>query len=223
MKKVLILAALGLLTFGCSRSEEVKNTATTVNASPAANAPADKTEPIREESFTSGANPRADLISAAQKRQKLPFWSAKVTNDANGSMIAEMKYVAPDSYYFKTALGEAVIIGDESFSNETGTWKREAEGAGDFIKEQINQGIAEGVRNLKDVQIAGKEKVGGKDTTVYSYKSGDGITARIWLADGSGLEMKNEIEAGTGAGEKIKRTTVYDYETPLKIEAPKVD
>jgi hypothetical protein len=223
MKRILILTLLAVTAVACSKPEETKTNAP-VNAPPAnsqANTEA-PVEPIKEEVFTSGANPRADLISAAQKRQKLPFWSAKVLMESNSEVFAEMKYAAPDSYYFKTALGEAVIIGDSSYSNEDGTWKKEAEGADEYIKQQINQGIAEGVKNLKDVGIAGKEKVNGKDATIYFYKSGS-ISAKIWIADGSGLELKNEIEAEAETGEKIKRTTVYDYETPVKIETPKID
>ena len=185
MKKVLILAAFALISFGCGNRSEVKNT--TVNA-PAANSETNvqpEAPPAKEEVYTSGADPRADLISAAQKRQKLPFWSAKVM-DGTGSVIAEMEYAAPDRYRFKTILGEAVVIGNTSYLNEKGKWEKDEEGAGEEIREQINKGINEGAFGLKDVQIVGKEKLNGKDTTVYFYKVGKAET-KIWLASDSGL------------------------------------
>ena len=223
MKKVLILAAFALLAFGCSRTEEVKNTAP-ANA-PNANAPANtqpEAPPAKDESYTSGADPRADLISAAQKRQKLPFWSAKVMSGEDSKPVAEMKYAAPDRYHFKTLLGEAIVIGNTSYSNEDGKWEKDEDGEGESIREQITKGINEGAFNLKDVQITGKEKINGKDAAVYFYKAGN-ATTKVWLASDSGLELKNEIEAVNEAGIKQKQTMIYDYETPVKIEAPKID
>ena len=220
MKKVLILTAFALAALACGKTEEVKNTAT--NTAPAANTQANTApEPVKEETFTSGANPRADLISAAQKRQKLPFWSAKITSETNPAVNAEMEYVAPDRYHFKLPSGEVIVIGSDSYSNEKGKWEKGDEDAGEFIKEQITTGIAEGAKNLQTVEIVGKEKVNGKNATVYLHKFGD-ITTKVWLANDSGLELKNQVEANVG-GTMQKQTTVYDYEKPVKIEAPKID
>jgi hypothetical protein len=224
MKKIVILTAFALVAFGCSKTEEVKNTApanapaanTATNTTTAAN-----TSVVKEETYTSGANPRADIISAAQKRQKLPFWSAKVISGTD-SVIAEMQYAAPDQYYFKTLLGEAVVIGNEAYINETGKWEKDEEGAGDAIKEQISKGINEGAMNLKEVQITGKENLNGKEATVYFYKAGE-VTAKIWLASDSGLELKNEIEIETAPGIRQKQTTIYDYDKPVTIKAPKIN
>src|SRR5690242_5853221 len=105
MKKILILTALVTVAFGCNRSNVATNSqpANAPAANSQTNAPAANTatEPVKEEVYTKGADPRADIISAAQKRQKLPFWTAKVTSNENSSLSAEMKYAAPDSYYFR--------------------------------------------------------------------------------------------------------------------------
>lgn len=222
MKKILMTAALAFLAFGCGRTEEVKTNAPA--PAPAANAPANTAPipPIKEETYTSGADPRADLISAAQKRLKLPFWSAKVTVENMPQANSEMKYVAPDRYQFKLPTGEMIVVGSESYSNKEGKWEKADEGAGEFIKEKVTRGIAEGAMSLKDVQITGKEQVNGKDATVYTYTA-DGTTTKVWLATDSGLELKNEVTFPIQSGITVKRTTVYDYDTPVKIEAPKVN
>lgn len=220
MKRILVLTAFALISAACGTSNEIKNAAP-VNAPPA-NAPANTAnEPLKEEVYTAGANPRADLISAAQKRQKLPFWSAKITSETNPAINAEMEYVAPDRYHFKLPSGEVIVIGNDSFSNEEGSWKKGDEGAGEYIKEQITTGMTEGAKNLKEVQIVGKEKVNGKDATVYLHKFGD-VTTKVWVGTESGLELKNEVEANVG-GKMQKQTTVYDYEKPVRIEAPKIN
>lgn len=223
MKKILFLTSIALISAACGNSTEVKNSA--ANA-PSANANAANSQtvsepPVKEEVFTAGADPRADLISAAQKRQKLPFWSAKVTSETNSVVNAEMEYIAPDRYRFKLLSGEVIVIGNDTYSNEDGKWEKDDEGAGDNIKEQITMGITEGAKNLKDVQIVGKEKVNGKDATVYLHKFGD-ISTKVWIANDSGLELKNEVVANIG-GKVQKQMTVYDYDKKISIEAPKID
>lgn len=227
MKRILITAAFALIAFGCSRTQEVSNTANV--SAPAANTTQANAEPekpaaapAKEETYTAGKDPRADLIAAAQKRQKLPFWSARVTVENMPQLGAEMYYVAPDRFRFKLAGGEAVVVGNETYSNETGEWVKEEEGASENIREQITSGINEGAQNLQGVSIVGKEKINGQETTVYTYDS-QGITTKIWIESKSGLELKNEIQMDSPQTGKLKRTTVYDYVTPVKIEAPKVN
>ena len=222
MKKILFLTAIALISAACGNSTEVKNSA--ANA-PSANANAANSQTVsqsvKEEVFTAGADPRADIISAAQKRQKLPFWSAKVTSETNSAVNVEMEYIAPDRYRFKLLSGEVIVIGNDTYSNEDGKWEKDDEDAGDNIKEQITMGINEGAKNLKEVQIVGKEKVNGKDATVYSHKFGD-ISTKVWIANDSGLELKNEVVANIG-GKVQKQMTVYDYNKKISIEAPKID
>jgi hypothetical protein len=222
MKRIIFLTtAIALIAAGCGTSNEVKNTAA-VNAPPAnAQTNTQTTEPVKEETFTSGANPRADLISATQKLQKLKFWSARITSETTPEANAEMQYVAPDRYRIKKTDGEVIVIGNDSYSNENGKWKKLDDDIGEFIREQTRSGIEEGVKNLKDVQIAGKEKVNGKDATVYTHKFGD-ISTKVWIGTESGLQLKNEVEANVG-GKIEKQTTVYDYDKKITIEAPKIN
>jgi hypothetical protein len=221
MKKIIFLTALALIAAGCGTSNEVKNTAA-VNAPPAnSQTNMQPNEPVKEETFTAGVNPRADLISATQKLQKLTFWSARITSETTPDANAEMQYVAPDRYRIKKTDGEVIVIGNDSFSNENGKWEKLDDNIGEFIREQTTSGIEQGVRNLKDVQIVGKEKVGDKDATIYSHKFGD-ISTKVWIGTESGLQLKNEVEANVG-GKLEKQTTVYDYDKKVTIEAPKIN
>ncbi|HVE59744.1 MAG TPA: hypothetical protein VNB22_23230 [Pyrinomonadaceae bacterium] len=217
MKRIIFLTAFALIAAGCAAPNEVKNSAA-VNAPPANT---QTTEPVKEETFTAGANPRADLISATQKLQKLTFWSARITSETTPEANAEMQFVAPDRYRIKKTDGEVVVIGNDSYSNENGKWEKLDDDIGEFIREQTRTGIEEGVKNLKDVQIVGKEKVDGKEATVYSHKFGD-ITTKVWIGTESGLQLKNEVEANVG-GKMEKQTTVYDYDKKVTIEAPKIN
>ncbi len=221
MKKILILTACALIAFGCSKTEEVKNTAPANAPANTATNTAANTSTVKEETYTSGANPRADLISATQKLQKLPFWSAKITSDTMPEINAEMKYAAPDRYHIIKKDGEVIVIGSDSYTRESGKWEKVEDNLGEMLREQMKTGIEEGVKNLQNVEIVGKDKVNGKDATIYVHKFGD-ISTKIWIGTESGLQLKNEVEANIG-GTMQRQTTVYDYEKPVTIEAPKIN
>lgn len=209
-----------LILTACGSSTEVKNA--TVNAPANANAANSSTvsEPVKEVVFTAGANPRDDVISAAQKLQKLPFWSARISSETTPEANAEMQFIAPNRYRIKKTDGEVIVIGNDSYSNEEGKWTKLDENIGEVISAQTKSGIEEGIKNLKDVQITGKEKFNGKDATIYTHKIGD-VTTRIWIANDSGLQLKNEVEA-TINGKIEKQSTVYDYDKKINIEAPEI-
>lgn len=222
MKKIILLNLFTLLAFGCgtNSTSEIKNTTNVAPASSPVNSqPA--SQPIKEETFTSGANPRADIISAAQKLQKMPFWTAKVSSETNADANAEIEYFAPDRFRIKKIKGEVVVIGNDSYSNQNGEWIKLDDDIGEVIRNTTKAGIEEGVKNLKDVKIVGREKFNGKDATVYSHDIG-GVKTKIWIGSESGLQLKNEVEANL-AGETRKQTTVYDYDKKVSIEAPKIN
>jgi len=223
MKKIIFLTALALLAGACGTSNEVKNT--TANA-PAANAPAANTatttsEPPKQEVFTAGVDPRADVISATQKLQKLESWSAQISSETTPAAKAEMEFIAPDRYHIKKAGGEVIVIGNDSYENQKGKWKKLDDNIGEYINSQTKAGINEAIKSLKEVQIVGKEKVGDKDATIYQHINGE-VKTKVWIADASGQILKNEVEAIIG-GEMQKQTTVYNYDKKITIEAPKVD
>jgi hypothetical protein len=218
MKKVLILTAIALISAACGNTSttEVKNTSNTTVTNTQA-----MVETPRESTFTSGANPREDIISATQKLQKMDSWSAKISSETALESNAEMEYIAPDRYHIKKTDGEIIVIGSDSYENQKGKWTKLDDNIGAVINSQTKAGIAEAIKNLKDVQIVGKEKFNGKDATVYMHKAGE-VTTKIWIAADSGLQLKNEVEANIG-GQLEKQTTVYDYDKKFKIEAPKID
>ncbi len=221
MKNILILMAIALILSGCTKKEEVKNTAVTAPPANTAAKTPETVEAVKEETYTAGVNPRADIISATQKLQKMESWSAKISSETTPEANAEMEYIAPDRYRIRKTDGEVIVIGNDSYENQNGKWTKLDDNIGAVINSQTKAGIAEAVKNLKEVQIVGKEKLNGRDTTVYSHKVGE-ATTKIWIASDSGLQLKNEVEANIG-GQKQKQTTVYDYDKKFNIEAPKVN
>jgi hypothetical protein len=219
MKRVLILVLTALAVFGCSKPAEQKpaaNSATAANT----NSNADPA-PVREEKFTGGVDPRADLVSSAQRLQKQPFWTATVTVSELPGENAVMEYAAPDNYRIRKSNEEVIVVAGKAFTKTEGKWQISDEDIAGEIRQQTQNGVDEGIRNLKDVTIVGPEKLDGRETVVYRHKMGES-TVKIWVEKESGLQRKNEtvLEA---AGKTFRQTVIYDYETPVKIEAPKLN
>ena len=225
MKKILMTAAIALLTFGCSRSEEVKNTATAVNAPPAAA----NSEPVKEpESFTAGANPRGDVLYSTKKQMSAQVWSATVTSETTPELNMLMEHVAPDRYYVKQPAGEVIVIGSASYVNQSGKWQNAGIDLSEQLSSQVKLISEEALAKIKDVQKVGTEQVNGKEAIIYSYKTeadedaGEATTTKVWIDKDKGLPVKINVE-GTINGQVQKVSTVYNYEKPVRIEAPKIN
>ena len=221
MKRILILTALSLIAFGCSRSDEVKST-TRVNA-PANTA----SEPVKEETFTAGENPKGDVFYSTKKQMSAPLWSLTVTSETSPEINMLMEHVAPNRYYFKQPAGEVIVIGSDSYVNRSGKWEKAGIDLSESIVSQSKLVTEEALQSIKDVQKIGTEQIKGKDAIIYSYKNegnaaGEGSTTKVWVDKVSGLPLKIEVE-GKINGKAQKISSVYDYEKPVKIEAPKID
>ena len=227
MKKILIIMTLALSIAACSRSEEVRNTATT-NAPPAANTAANTSEPVKEpEVFTAGENPRGDVVYSTKKQMATGVWSANVTSETTPELNMLMEHVAPNRYYVKQPAGEVIVIGGDSYVNQNGKWQKVGIDLSEQLSSQAKLVTEEALANIKDVQKVGTEQVNGKEAIVYSYKTdaedeGAVTTTRVWIDKIKGLPLKINVE-GTINGKAQKVSTVYDYDKPVKIEAPKTN
>lgn len=225
MKKVLILAAFALLTLSCSRSEEVKTTPP-ASAPPAANAPAANSAPVAEV-FTAGENPRGDVLYSTKKQMSAQVWSGTVTSETTPELNMLMQHVAPNRYYVKQPAGEVIVIGSDSYVNQKGKWQKVGIDLSEQLSSQVKLVTEEALAGIKDVQKVGTERLNGKETIIYSYQteaedSGESTTTKVWVDKTNGLPLKINVE-GTINGKAQKVSTVYDYDKPVKIEAPKID
>jgi hypothetical protein len=227
MKRILILTAFALIFAACSKPEEVKNTTVSVPAANTqANTPAN-VEPVKDDVFTAGANPKGDVFYSTKKQMSVPVWSATVTSETAAELNMLMEHVAPNRYYVKQPEGEVIVIGSDSYVNQTGKWQKVGIDLSEQLSSQARLVTEEALQSIKDVQKVGTEQINGKETIIYSYKTenaeaGGETATKVWVDKNTGLPMKISVE-GTVNGQKQKVSTVYNYEKPVKIEAPKID
>lgn len=228
MKKILILTALALSVASCGKTEEVKNTApASAPSNTIANtAPADAA-PVKDDVFTAGENPKGDVFYSTKKQLSAPVWSVTVTSETAMELNMLMEHVAPDRYYVKQPEGEVIVIGKNSYVNRNGSWEKAGVDLSEMISSQSKLVTEQALQNIKDVKKIGAEPFKGKEAIIYSYKNKDDksdeeTTTTVWVDKATGLPLKIHIE-GEVNGTLQKISSVYDYEKPVKIEAPKIN
>lgn len=225
-KFIITFFAISLfVSFGCS-SNETANTKTNSANAPTNTAVVEK-EPEFDANapFTPSANPKDDLLNSTKRLQAHEFWSATLQSNLFPEMKTGLEYTKPDRYHIKNPNAEIIVIGKDGYGKSEGKWTKLEDDFGGLI-DQMKKGFnAESMNAIKEVKKTGTEKIGGKDATIYEYAiTGDRMpqnSTKVWIANDSGLPLRTVVEtAQTDATQRV--TTDYNYDKPVKIEAPQI-
>lgn len=177
-------------------------------------------EPGRPPEFTKGANLSADIVSAVMGLQREVFWTSRISSPTLKEMDATLSYTSPDRYHMKSMDSEFIAIGKSSWLKDKDGWVRSEMDLGGAIQAARPKLNAASASRLEDVKLLRKESRGGRQVSVISYVD-DVAFNMIWIDDETGrlLQTTAQIEF---EGKTHERTTVFDYETPVRIEAPAV-
>lgn len=215
------------ISFGCG-SKETTNTTTTNSAT---NAPTTNTVAEKEPEFdatapfTPSANPKDDLLNSTKRLQAHESWSATLESNLYPEVKTQLEFAKPDRYRINNQTTEIIVIGKDAYGRQNNKWQKLPADIGAEI-EQMKKGFnADSMKAIKEVKKVGTEKLGGKDANIYEYSiSGDKIvqnSTKVWIASDSGLPLKTVVETQqTDATQR--QTTTYNYDKPVKIEAPQI-
>lgn len=221
---VTFFAFLIFVSVGCS-SKETTNTTNT-----AANAPANATVAEKEPEFdpnapfTPSANPKDDLLNSTKRLQAAESWSATLQSNLFPEAKTELEYVKPDRYHIKNSLSEVIVIGKDGYGKQGGKWEKLDEDFGAMIEQMKKSFNSDSMKAINEVKKTGTEKIDNKEATVYEYSiGGQNVlqnTTKVWIA-ADGLPLRTVVETQqTDAVQRV--TTSYNYDKPVKIEAPQV-
>ncbi|MBK7704570.1 MAG: hypothetical protein IPJ30_02040 [Acidobacteria bacterium] len=214
---IVIVLAFSLLG-ACSSAPDPKNAV-----------PAPKDAPVNSNAspnVNSAESEKAkeDVVASTRKLKDLKFWTAKTEIENMPALSGEIKYVAPDRYYFKQGANEAIVVGDQTFTKENGKWQKSDFDMSGLTKIRENALTEEDVKKIQNVSVIGSETLNGRRTTVYAHRATSGTVesaTRMWIDEETKLVMKTVVE--NRAGKQTQRvTTTYDFDTPVKIESPKI-
>jgi outer membrane lipoprotein-sorting protein len=178
-------------------------------------------------STSGGISPSGDAmedLKAAFKRVREVRAFQAVMNGTGGKddLHMEMGYAAPNRYRIKNGPTETIIIGDDTYMNLGGKWRKFPINMGSMIQKLKETWTDETLKSIHDAKYAGEDSVNGKPSLVYTYASNahEGVspyTTKLWLAKDTGLPQKFEIEYIGGSLKNL--TTSYEY-NDVPIDPP---
>lgn len=178
-------------------------------------------EPGRTLMYTKGVDPGQDIVSAVMGLQKEGFWTSRITSPTLPDMETTLKYEAPDRYHMKSIDSEIIAVGGASWLRSGRTWTKSEIDFGGAIQAARPKLDAGSASRLKDVKLLRKDTGSGRSVAVYSYVDDVAFNV-IWIDEETGRILKTTATVEYD-GKAHERTTVFDYETPVKIEAPQVN
>lgn len=174
--------------------------------------------------ITASGNARDDLIKASTKFTEVDSFRAVMDVGGKTNMHIEFAFIAPDRYHVKNLPAmETIIIGKDTYIKIGDKWTKSSMDLGKTIPDLRDSFTEEGLKSIVDVEYVGDDSVDGKAALVYRYKGNTvkeagPYTSKLWVSKDDGLPLKIEVEYSEGMLDKM--TTVYDYESEVKIEAP---
>ena len=186
------------------------------------------TNPNSTNANSASPDPKAAIQDAFKKFRAVPFVTVKDEGTEGPMATVIEQYSASDEAFSRKYLEqgdrtEVIIVGKDNYSkmNEFWPWRVDS-GSTDtaantffFPYDSLERMIPE--FNVKDSR---EESVDGKTALVVTLvppKPYPEVPASItiWIGKDNGLPLKMEKES--------RRTETFDYETPVKIEKPRVE
>lgn len=172
-----------------------------------------------------------DAVQTAFKKlmDAKSYHSTVTTKSAQASVDTEIDFSAPDRYWIKNSMpgmkNEVIAVGNDSYTRANeGKWTKMPAGQSISVSDMRGKMTDTAMAAMKDFEAAGKEKLNGKDTFVYKFKSSYGgeSTSKMWISADTGLPVKVDIE-GVYNANKVQMAITYEYDKEVKIEVPNLN
>ena len=108
-----------------------------------------------------------------------------------------------DRFHVKNGTIESIIIGNETYANFNGTWRKIPMSIGPAVQHMRDIWTDEMLKTIHDVEYVGSDSVNGRASLVYKYassgfKGGSGCSLKRWISKDDGLPQKYEIGYSNG-------------------------
>lgn len=205
------------------------NSGSAGGAASALPAPATADSPVAGSPVSPGDDPRQVLVKSMRALLAVKSFRARMeTTAAGGRVLVTMEYVAPDRYHMKTDTSEVIIIGQDAYQNEGGSWQRMQGDVGSFVASFRDPRMVDEISRSAEVKFLGEETLDGERVLVYQYTI-DSIqgrpvksTSRTWIGAGDALPRKVDGEAEFNSMKSRTVGTYSDFGADIRIEPPAV-
>ena len=221
---------------GCSTFKEIGRSAENSNAQSERatgerKTSTDGTEPdiaANSGEFAPTDDPTADIERLGGRFLAQKTFRSVMDTTGNMQVHTELEFQAPDRFRLKNRLEsgksmEMILIGKQVYMNANGRWmKAPVAFGGTTALEMRDMFNREKLKWFQGLKYSGEERVEGKDAYVYVYTGKvEGMSesdSKIWVGKSDGMPIK--IASTYKTGDMKTMDIVYDYDTPVSIEAP---
>jgi hypothetical protein len=173
-------------------------------------------------------NARNAIIATVGKLQHAgPFHIHSVTTTEDGkSEFLDGDVILPDRFHITSAGAEILIVADQAYSKQGGSWVKLETDAGSLVSELIGDLSGQLIQGITHALLVHPEAIDGTPAHEYQYQSsvivaGEKFVSanQIWISDASGLPVHQETSAVLSG---VQTTTVQEirYDPSIKIDAP---
>lgn len=171
-----------------------------------------------------------DVVMAAARAQltQKGYRSRILSESAGTKTEMSVEFVAPDRYHIVSPATEMIVIADKTYMKQGDTWTQIPMDMGAMLKQFQDPAFMMESTGfvMNNAGYKGVEDVDGVAADFYEYDStitlqGTTYSSRtqLWVSKETGLPLKSVITSEL-AGVQSVTTTLYEYPTDLKIEAP---
>lgn len=217
------------------------------------------TASVSKETTATSSDPKESLVNSMKNMQDAKAWIADVDMSGDsmpqGNMKMQVKYAAPESFQIETNMAEnkiqIVSVGGKTYMQMNGRWQEAPSSInmGQMINQWKEMFDAKKVDAFRNVQLAGKETVNGRELAVYTYEIDQQAaipeemkkdmneeakarlaemksenTAKVWIDEAKKLPVKMDMTMKMSKPKEMtqKVSVNYKFDEEVKIEAPKL-
>lgn len=182
--------------------------------------------PFGGDRISESTDPQEAVRTAHRKfMEARAYHSVVKTKNANAAVVeTEIDFNAPDRYLIKNNVAnyksEIIAIGNDSYNRlNDGKWTKMPAGQALPVADMRGKMADEYFASIKDIEAAGKDRLNGRETFVYKFKSPTTGASTMWISAETGMPLRIDSEGNQG-GTPLYTSASYDYERETKIEAP---
>ena len=174
---------------------------------------------------TAHADPRAEVVDAFEKAMDDGSYRMLMDASQGGRTVrSEMSVQLPNRFHMKNEGGEFIVLPAGTWMNAGGQWMKMPMNMSQMIEGFGAEAIEKAMASIQEVEYVGEAEAEDCGSKHYRYRAAGefmGVKSdtetEVWICQDNGLPVRM-VSNERGKADKV--TIVYDWKTPVDIQAP---
>ena len=184
----------------------------------------------KDSQLSESESPHDSLKKAISAASKVTSYRLRIDSSRGGVEATTIfEFAAPDRAHLTGKNGEIISIGEDMYRKRgnSGWLKNVPGGPGQMDTDLPARRVLDALSTMRDsgaVMVTGRKTIDGTPTLAYQHRFGGspGTTSieKLWVGIEDGLPRQAQMEYPFESGTVIVRSTYYDYNADIRIDAP---